>query len=146
MRKHVNQSNPDIPTWDALKQCFDEDLGTFLGKITVEYRTYDLDGQSYSGFRPVSWEEIERRKPIVGWFCGFIVTWTDVVIDHTKEPRPDHKRFTYPNNLRPVHTLPPAERERVDGFFYWDRRFTGSRNAVRELCATGFLAQESTIE
>jgi hypothetical protein len=134
MKTYSSDSNPDIPSWDALKQCFDEDLGVFLGKVTVEERFYDLDGKEYAGYTRVTWEEIERRKPIVGWFGGFVVTWTDVVLDYTTKPRPGHRMFTYPNNRMPMHVLPPEERERIDAFFEYDRRFTGSRNDVRRLC------------
>lgn len=135
MKRYSHDSNPDIPSWDALKQCFDEELGTFMGKVTVDQRTYDLDGTGYSGYQAVTWEEIERRKPIVGWFSGFVVTWTDVIIDYTKNPEGNNKRFTYPGNKIPMHIFSPAERERIDGFFEWDRKFTGTRNEVRAFCA-----------
>ena len=125
MKRYSHDSNPDIPAWDALKQCFDEELGTFLGKLTVSLNHYDLNGVGYTGYHYVSWDEIVKRKPIVSWFSGFVVTWTDVI--QTAGPGL--------GELIPIESLSEDERARVDKFFDWDRRFTGSRNEVRALCA-----------
>lgn len=125
MKRYSHDSDPDIPSYDALKQCFDENLGTFLGKLTVGLRHYDLNGVGYFGYQHVTWAEIEARKPIVSWFDGFNVTWTDVI--QTAGPGMA--------KLIPIDILSADERARVDKFFDRDRKFTGSRNEVRAICA-----------
>lgn len=125
VKRYSHDSDPDIPSMDALKQCFDENLGTFMGKLTVGLKHYNLNGVGYFGYQHVSWEEIVARKPIVSWFDGFNVTWTDVI--QTVGPGM--------TKLIPMDSLSEEERARVDKFFDWDRRFTGSRNEVRKLCA-----------
>lgn len=122
--KNWRDINPDLPAIDALKQCFDEQIMTSMNKFTLRVMTYALDGVRYSGYQKVSWDEIVKRKPIVQWFDGLQVTWTDVYIETELTRR-----------SRPVSELSVEDRMMMYDYHASARRYSGSYNEVESICS-----------
>lgn len=121
--------NPDIPALDALKQCFDERImtGNPFGEPTfnVGYHIYDTDGVRYFGYENIHWKDVARRGYLVYWFEGLNVLDVNVVKAR------DEKGMFY-NHPRMNWT--EEETAKYEKFFEWEKRFTGSRNEVNEIC------------
>lgn len=113
----------DLVALDAMEHCIRNNILTHDSRIQVQCITYGPDGTGYSGYRRVSYEEVVKRKAIVGFFEGFQVTWTDVIM------------YPYPVGLSGIELLTPEQLQATLKLFAQQRVFSGTLDEVKAYCS-----------